>query len=212
MDQADHCPLPDGIFADNFAVPGPADILRQYAAGPWNHACGGRGAEDRPAVWTGQLGQSQYDERCPCHQHGGQYDTVGGQSHNVRCGMKENLELERGDIVIDRDMDVDCDIGQEITVYIETWFDVDKKFGVHTSGDEGTWLNMYGKFNPFEDSLHIECEISRDDGSSYFDYEPTAAESQLIKDMITEKIKEEYGQTPQEFCEGIAEGPVMGGM
>ena len=126
--------------------------------------------------------------------------------------MKENLELERGDIVIDRDMDVDCDIGQEITVYIETWFDVDKKFGVHTSGDEGTWLNMYGKFNPFEDSLRIECEISRDDGSSYFDYEPTAAESQLIKDMITEKIKEEYGQTPQDFCEEIAEGPVIGGM
>ena len=126
--------------------------------------------------------------------------------------MKENLELERGDIVIDRDMDVDCDIGQEITVYIETWFDVDKKFGVHTSGDEGTWLNMYGKFNPIEDSLHIECEISRDDGSSYFDYEPTAAASQLIKDMITEKIKEEYGQTPQEFCEEIAEGPVIGGI
>ena len=126
--------------------------------------------------------------------------------------MKDNLELEQGDIVIDRDMDVDCDIGQEITVYMETWFDVDKKFGVHTSGDEGTWLNMYGKFNPFEDSLRIECEISRDSGSSYFDYEPTAAESQLIKDMITEKIMEEYGQTPQEFCEEIAEGPVMGGV
>ena len=80
--------------------------------------------------------------------------------------MKDNLELERGDIAIDRDMDVDCDIGQEITVYMETWFDVDKKFGIHTSGDEGTWLNMYGKFNPFEDSLRIECDISRDDGSS----------------------------------------------
>lgn len=126
--------------------------------------------------------------------------------------MKDNLELERGDIAIDREMDVDCDIGQEITVYIETWFDVDKKFGVHTSDDDGTWLNMYGKFNPFEDSLRIECEISRYDGSSYFDYEPTSAESQLIKDMITEKIKEEYDQTPQEFCEEITEGPVMGGM
>ena len=126
--------------------------------------------------------------------------------------MKDNLELERGDITIDREMDVDCDIGQEITVYIETWFDVDKKFGVHTSADEGTWLNMYGKFNPFEDTFRIECEISRENGSSYFDYEPTAAEAQLIKDMITEKIKEEYGQTPQEFCEEIAEGPVMGGM
>ena len=126
--------------------------------------------------------------------------------------MKDNLELERGDIAIDRDMDVDCDIGQEITVYIETWFDVDKKFGVHTSADEGTWLNMYGKFNPFEDTFRIECEICWENGSSYFDYEPTPAEAQLIKDMITEKIKEEYDQTPQEFCEEITQGPTMGGI
>ena len=126
--------------------------------------------------------------------------------------MKDNLELERNDIAIDSDMEVDGDIGQEITVYIETWFDVDKKLGVHTDADEGIWLNMYGKFNPFEDTLRIECEICRDDGSSYFDYEPTGAESQLIKDMITEKIKEEYDQTPQGFCEEITEGPVMGGM
>ena len=39
--------------------------------------------------------------------------------------MKENMELERKDLVIDRDMEVDCDIGQQITCYIETWFDVD---------------------------------------------------------------------------------------
>ena len=39
--------------------------------------------------------------------------------------MKENNELERRDLVIDSEMEVDCDIGQEITVYIETWFDVD---------------------------------------------------------------------------------------
>lgn len=116
--------------------------------------------------------------------------------------MKENKELECCDIAIDREMDVDCDIGQEITCYIETWFDVDKKFGIHTREDDGTWLNMYGKYNPFADTLRIECEISSDDGSSYFDYEPAAAEAQLIKDMIAEKIQEEYRQTPQEFCEG----------
>lgn len=40
--------------------------------------------------------------------------------------MKENNELERADIAVDREMEVDCDIGQEITVCIETWFDVDK--------------------------------------------------------------------------------------
>ena len=35
--------------------------------------------------------------------------------------MKENKELEHSDLVLDREMEVDCDIGQEITVYIETW-------------------------------------------------------------------------------------------
>ena len=127
--------------------------------------------------------------------------------------MKHNNEIERADIVIDRDMDVDCDIGHEITAYIETWFDVDKKFGIHTSTDDGTWLNMYGKFNPFEDTLRIECEISRDSGSTYFYYEPTDAESHLLKDMITEKIQDVYGQTPQEFCQGIANNDLeLGGI
>ena len=115
--------------------------------------------------------------------------------------MTENNEFARRDLAVDRDMEVDCDIGQEITAYIETWFDVDEKFRIKTDSDNGTWLNMYGKYNPFVDTLCIECEISRDNGSEYFDYEPTSAETKLIKDMIAEKIREEYHQTPQEFCE-----------
>ena len=102
--------------------------------------------------------------------------------------MKENNELERTDIAVDSDMEVDCDIGQEIT-----------------------WLNMYAKYNPFADTLRIECEISRDSGSSYFDYEPTENESQLIKAMIAEKLMQTHDQTPQEFCEDVG-GMEMGGM
>lgn len=120
--------------------------------------------------------------------------------------MKENNELERKDMVIERDMEVDCDEGTQITAYIETWFDVDKKFMVHTDADEGIWLNMYAKYNPFEDTLRIECVISRDDdGDQYFDYSPTKAESDLIKEMIAEKINELHGQTPQEFCDEFTE-------
>ena len=119
--------------------------------------------------------------------------------------MKVNTELERKDMVIDRDMEVDCDEGTQITAYIETWFDVDKKFMMHTDADEGTWLNMYAKYNPFEDTLRIECVISRDDGDQYFDYSPTKAESDLIKEMIAEKINELHGQTPQEFCDEFTE-------
>ncbi len=114
--------------------------------------------------------------------------------------MKENKELERSDLAIDNDMEVDCDIGQQITCYIETRFDVDAKFGTHT--DDGTWLNMYGKYNPYEDTLLVECEVCHDrDPSEHFDYTPTPSEAQLIKDMIAEKIRQLYKQTPKEFCE-----------
>lgn len=127
--------------------------------------------------------------------------------------MKENMELQCGDLVIDRDMEVDCDIGQQITCYIEAWFDVDEKFRIHTDSENGTWLNMYGKYDPFADTLRIECVISGDDFSDGFDYQPTAAESQLIKDMIAEKLREVYGQTPQEFCNSLCDsGQTMGGM
>ena len=114
--------------------------------------------------------------------------------------MKKNNELERTDIAIDRDMDVDCENATEITAYLETWFDVDKKFGTNTKDDDDVWLNMYAKYNPFDDTLRIECEIDKPKGSEYFDYTPTEAEERLIKDMIAEKIKSEYGQTLQDFC------------
>lgn len=52
--------------------------------------------------------------------------------------MKENNELTRDDIAIDHDMEVDCDEGREITVYIEAWFDVDKKFHIDTASDDDT--------------------------------------------------------------------------
>ena len=127
--------------------------------------------------------------------------------------MKENNELTRDDIAIDHDMQIDGDEGREITVYIETWFDVDKKFHIDTASDDDTWLNMYGHYNPFDDTMRIECEISRQDGSSYFDYEPTKDEAQLIKNMIMEKIREDYNQTPQEFCdEYYGAEPTIGGI
>ncbi len=115
--------------------------------------------------------------------------------------MTENNEFERKDIIVDRDMDVDCENVTEITAYLETWFDVDKKFGTNTKDNDDVWLNMYAKYNPFDDTLRIECEIDKPKGSEYFDYTPTEAEAKLIKDMIAETIKAEYGQTPQEFCE-----------
>ena len=127
--------------------------------------------------------------------------------------MRESNALTRDDIAIDHDMQIDSDEGREIIAYVETWFDVDRKFHIDTASDDDTWLNMYGRYNPFNDSLRIECEISRQDNSSYFDYEPTKEEAQLIKDMIAEKLREDHNQTPQEFCEEYCgEDQTIGGI
>ena len=40
---------------------------------------------------------------------------------------------------------------------------------------------------------------------------PTDTDTQFIKDMIAEKLQEEYGLTPKEFSEGI-DGMEIGGM
>lgn len=132
-----------------------------------------------------------------------------------RCVLSKRdiFELTAEQLAVDAEMKVDCDIGQEITAYLETWFDVDKKFGLRLHDEDGAWLNLYAKYNPFADTLRLECEISRDNGSVYFDYEPTPAETRLIKDMIAEKIMQVHGQTPQEFCNDICSGaPEMGGL
>ncbi len=126
--------------------------------------------------------------------------------------MNANGEFTKEDLAVDRDMEIDCDIGQEILVYFECWFDADLKFSIDTSENDA-WLNMYGRFNPYEDTLTIECEIDRDDGSSYFDYFPTDAETQLMKDLITEKIQEVYHQSPMEFCESAFDDSIeIGGI
>ena len=52
----------------------------------------------------------------------------------------------------------------------------------------------------------------KEDGSEYFDYTPTEAESKLIKDMIAEKIWGQWHQTPQEFCGDIQNEMTMGGL
>jgi hypothetical protein len=132
--------------------------------------------------------------------------------------MKENLELERKDIRIDPELEVDDDNQKQINFMVDAFFDVDKKFNININDEEGTWLNIWGFYNPFDDELKIKCQISRDiDNDECFKYAPTAEESKLIKDMVAERIQRYHNETPQEFCqsvwdEGETEGPVMGGM
>lgn len=128
--------------------------------------------------------------------------------------MKQNLELERDDMYVDRDIQTDDENRQQIVAYLETRFDVNKKFNLNLDYEAGEWVNLYGIYNPFSDFLTVEYVVCTDDKEESFYYTPTKAEAELIKDMITQKIQEEYGQTPIEFCLDISssEMQTMGGM
>ena len=77
--------------------------------------------------------------------------------------MKENLELEREDMYVDRDIQTDDENRQQIVAYLETLFDVNKKFNLSLDSEAGEWVNMYGIYNPFSDFLTVECVISTED-------------------------------------------------
>ena len=114
--------------------------------------------------------------------------------------MKRNNELEAKDLRID-DLEVDDEWQQVIVAYMETWFDVDKKFHLDINSQDGTWLNMTVFFNPYKDTVSILCAIDSDEGYEDFYYEPTNSEAEFIKDMIAQKLQIECDQSPREFCE-----------
>ena len=118
--------------------------------------------------------------------------------------MKKDKEFEREDLAVDRDIQLDSDNKQQIVAYLETLFDVNEKFNLQLDSEAGEWVNMYGIYNPLSDFLTVECVISKDNSSESFFYTPTTAESALIKELIAEKIKEEFGQTPTEFVCDLA--------
>lgn len=123
-----------------------------------------------------------------------------------------NGEFTKSDLVVDPDIEVDYEDNNGICAYLETWFDVDKKFGLNINAEEGTWLNMYATYNPIEDTLKIDCLIESEDDEKSFVYEPTEKEAELIKGMITEKIRDVCDMTPEEFLDYYGDDISMGGI
>ena len=117
--------------------------------------------------------------------------------------MKENLELERSDIRVDREMEIDPDNSFHLYVYLETWFDVLKKFDLTPWDDEDTSLDLYAVWNPITDYFICEYVIKSGNGDREYElYTPTENETKLMKEMIAETLMEESGKTPTEYvCE-----------
>lgn len=114
--------------------------------------------------------------------------------------MTETEELTRDDLVIDPDMEIDDD-GCIVTAYVETWFDVDRKFGTHTADDPETWVNFYAKYNTESGELLAEYQIDRPDRSEWHAYHPTEKEKQLLIDLMEECCQKHHGCSLLEYVQ-----------
>lgn len=102
------------------------------------------------------------------------------------------FELTRSNIRIDPMLEVNEEWTPPcISAYIETWFDVDKKFGTHTHDREDMWLNLYAIYSPVFHTLQMEYYLETDDKTlGPFSYQPTETEKAVIMEMIEEKCME----------------------
>lgn len=99
---------------------------------------------------------------------------------------------------------IDCEIDYyygEACVYIEVWFDVEKKFGLKLSGDE--YVNVYAYIS--NDDVRIAYVINYTDGlvdgERHFN-KLIQSEKDIIREMANEISLAETGKTIDEELEG----------
>lgn len=102
------------------------------------------------------------------------------------------IEMNRDNIRIDPMMDVNTDWDPFcISAYIEMWFDVDEKFGIHTHEYDDTWINLCAIYSPICHTLQMKYYIETDTSlSDPITYESTETERKTIIEMIEEKCQE----------------------
>ncbi len=126
--------------------------------------------------------------------------------------MKNN-EIERDDIVVALELLIDENNANVVNAYLETWFDVDKKFNIDTASDDDKWANMYADYNTATCELKLSIHVSDSEKTEVIEYTPTDAERKLIIAMMEEKSESIYGCSLKEMCaEYIDDTMELGGM
>lgn len=113
--------------------------------------------------------------------------------------MRNTEDLTRNNIIIG-DIEINSD-ATGISSYIETRFDVDKKFGTHINDDNDSWVNFYAEYFPKKDELKCEYFVDTPYDNKCFSYTPTEKEKELIISMMEEYCQREENMSISEFIE-----------
>ena len=80
--------------------------------------------------------------------------------------------FEKKDVDIQEDIELDFQHSSLFAV-VETWFDVDKKFGINVNNDDNVWVNLFADYQPFSGELRIFYDIDADKKAYEREYIPT---------------------------------------
>lgn len=108
-------------------------------------------------------------------------------------------DLTKNDIEV-CDLEIN-DNGDSISAYLETFFDVDKKFGTNVNDDDDAWVNFYAEYFPESGELKCTYVIDRTNSSEEHEYIPSPAEKRLIISKMEEVCRKESACSMEELLE-----------
>ncbi len=106
-------------------------------------------------------------------------------------------DFTKDEIVIG-DMEINDDFSG-VSSYIETYLDVDKKFGTNINDDCDSWVNFYAEYFPENKELKCEYYVHTPTKEECYSYTPTEKEKQIIIFAMEEYTQDNYGENILEF-------------
>ena len=110
-------------------------------------------------------------------------------------------DFTKDEIVIgDMEINDDC---TGVSSYIETYFDVGKKFGTNINDDCDSWVNFYAEYFPESDELKCEYFVDTPYDCKCYSYIPTENEKTLIISLMEEYCQKEENMSINEFIQSM---------
>lgn len=146
-----------------------------YSRGAWEF----RG-RDYPEEWIGRRNTFEPNSTVLIAE-GVHFEIIGEHEWT-----EESLRIPAGDVQYEGGME-----GDVISAYLETWFDVDQKFGTHTHNAPEDWVNLYAILNLKENLLTMKYFVDTPTGQQEFSYIPTTMERELVIRLVREAWEQE---------------------
>ena len=91
-----------------------------------------------------------------------------------------------------------------VSAFLQTWFDVDVKFGTHTRDSED-WVDLFVAYDVKTEQLTVKYFVEAQSDEYEYDYTPTENERSAMLSVLADYVKENDGVTLAELVKRYAD-------